>query len=188
MGTIASQITSLAIVYSIVYSDADQRKHQSSASLAFVREFTGDRWIPRTNGQLRGKCFHLMTSSCFNSSHFSIGRQSRNVRRDLARSIIMEGLLNIVLASVCAHLFSDTTEPSKVMSASCHGVSKSTIVQSLKSETCPLSTSRIWFEIAKTTQRVVFYGMGFSNAIKNYPTSTVSTKNKLSYCFCYLSK
>ena len=27
------------------------------------REFTGDRWIPRTNGQLRGKCFHLMTSS-----------------------------------------------------------------------------------------------------------------------------
>ena len=27
------------------------------------KEFTGDRWIPRTNGQLRGKCFHLMTSS-----------------------------------------------------------------------------------------------------------------------------
>ena len=27
-------------------------------------EFTGDRWIPRTNGQWRGKCFHLMTSSC----------------------------------------------------------------------------------------------------------------------------
>ena len=38
MGTIASQITSLTIVYSTVYSDADQRKHQSSASLAFVRE------------------------------------------------------------------------------------------------------------------------------------------------------
>ena len=37
--------------YSTVYSGADQRKHQSSASLAFVREFTGDRWIPRTNGQ-----------------------------------------------------------------------------------------------------------------------------------------
>ena len=38
MGAIVSQITSLTIVYSIVYSDADQRKHQSSASLAFVRE------------------------------------------------------------------------------------------------------------------------------------------------------
>ena len=37
MGAMASQITSLTIVYSTVYSDADQRKHQSSASLAFVR-------------------------------------------------------------------------------------------------------------------------------------------------------
>ena len=37
MGAIASQITSLTIVYSTVYSDAYQRKHQSSASLAFVR-------------------------------------------------------------------------------------------------------------------------------------------------------
>ena len=37
MGAIAPQITSLTIVYSAVYSDADQRKHQSSASLAFVR-------------------------------------------------------------------------------------------------------------------------------------------------------
>ena len=37
MGAIASQITSLTIVYSIVYSGADQRKHHSSTSLAFVR-------------------------------------------------------------------------------------------------------------------------------------------------------
>ena len=36
MGTMASQITSLSIVYSTVYSGPDQRKHQSSASLAFV--------------------------------------------------------------------------------------------------------------------------------------------------------
>ena len=36
MGAIASLITSLTIVYSAVYSDADQSKHQSSASLAFV--------------------------------------------------------------------------------------------------------------------------------------------------------
>ena len=41
MNTMASQITSLTIVYSVVYSDADQRKHQSSASLAFVQ------WIHR---------------------------------------------------------------------------------------------------------------------------------------------
>ena len=37
MGAIASQITSLTIVYSTLYSGADQSKHQSSASLAFVR-------------------------------------------------------------------------------------------------------------------------------------------------------
>ena len=43
MGSMASQITSLTIVYSAGYSDADQRKHQSSASLAIVR---GIHWWP----------------------------------------------------------------------------------------------------------------------------------------------
>ena len=37
MGAITSQITNLTIVYLTVNSGADQRKHQSSASLAFVR-------------------------------------------------------------------------------------------------------------------------------------------------------
>ena len=37
MGAIASQITSLTVVFSIVYLDTDQRKRQSSAPLAFVR-------------------------------------------------------------------------------------------------------------------------------------------------------
>ena len=37
MATMASQITSLAIVNSTVHSSADQRKHQGSTSLAFVR-------------------------------------------------------------------------------------------------------------------------------------------------------
>ena len=36
MSTITSQITSLTIVYSTVYSDVVQRKHQSSVSLVFV--------------------------------------------------------------------------------------------------------------------------------------------------------
>ena len=34
MGAIPSEITSLTIVYSTVYSGADQRKHESSASMA----------------------------------------------------------------------------------------------------------------------------------------------------------
>ena len=37
MGSIASQITSLTIVYSSAYSGADQWKHQSFTSLAYVR-------------------------------------------------------------------------------------------------------------------------------------------------------
>ena len=44
MGGMASQITSLIIVYSTIYSGANQRKHQSSTSLAFVR------WIHRWPG------------------------------------------------------------------------------------------------------------------------------------------
>ena len=42
MDSMASQITNLTIVYSTVLSGANQRKHQSSASLAFVRRI--HRW------------------------------------------------------------------------------------------------------------------------------------------------
>ena len=50
MSSMASQITSLAIVYSSVYSGADKRKH---------------RWPVNSphKGPLTRKCFHLMTSS-----------------------------------------------------------------------------------------------------------------------------
>ena len=45
MGTMVSQITSLTIVYSTVYLGADQRKHQSSTSLALVRgESSSHKW------------------------------------------------------------------------------------------------------------------------------------------------
>ena len=43
MTMLASQITSLTVVYSIVYSGVNQRKYQSSASLANVREI---HWGP----------------------------------------------------------------------------------------------------------------------------------------------
>ena len=46
-----SQITSLKNVYPTVYSGADQRKHQYSASVAFVSVIHWDRWIPHTKGQ-----------------------------------------------------------------------------------------------------------------------------------------
>ena len=50
MSSMASQITSLTIFSSIVYSGADQRKHQSSASLSFER---GIHWWPM-NSQHKG--------------------------------------------------------------------------------------------------------------------------------------
>ena len=63
MGTMASQITSLMIVYSAVYSGTYQRKHQGSASLSFVRGI--HRWPVNSphKGPVTRKKFHLMTSS-----------------------------------------------------------------------------------------------------------------------------
>ena len=57
IGARESQITSLTIVYPTVYSDADQRKHQSSASLAFVRGI--HRWPVNSphNGPVKQKIF-----------------------------------------------------------------------------------------------------------------------------------
>ena len=56
-------ITSLAIVYSTVHLGADQRKHQSPASLAFVRGI--HRWPVNSphKGTVTRKCVHFMTSS-----------------------------------------------------------------------------------------------------------------------------
>ena len=57
MSAMASQITSLTIVGSTVSSCADQRKHQSCASLV-AGKFPAQR---ASNAER--KCFHLMTSS-----------------------------------------------------------------------------------------------------------------------------
>ena len=65
MSVVASQITSLTIVYPTVYSGADQRKHRSSASLAFVWGI--HRWPVNSPHKwpVTRKMFHLMTSSCY---------------------------------------------------------------------------------------------------------------------------
>ena len=51
------------ILYSTVYSGVDHRKHQSSASLAFVRGIHRSPVNSPHKGWERGKCFYLMTSS-----------------------------------------------------------------------------------------------------------------------------
>ena len=66
MSAMASQITRLTIVYSTVYSGTDERNASKlRVTGPLWAEFTGGRWIPRTRDQYRGKCFHLMTSSCY---------------------------------------------------------------------------------------------------------------------------
>ena len=66
MGAIASQITSLPIVYSTVYSGADQRRHVIRAPRHWLLcgEFTGHRCIYPHKWPVTRKRFHLMTSSC----------------------------------------------------------------------------------------------------------------------------
>ena len=63
MIAMASQITGVSMVCSAVSSGADQRTHQSSASIAFVREI--HRWPVNSahKGPVTRKMFHLMTSS-----------------------------------------------------------------------------------------------------------------------------
>ena len=71
MTTMPSQITSLTIVYSTVYSDADQIKHQSSASLAFVWEihrgpvnFPHKRPVTRKMFPFDDVIMHAVDSEC----------------------------------------------------------------------------------------------------------------------------
>ena len=65
MGAIASQITSLTIVYSTVYSGADQRNITAPRHWPLCGEFTGDRWIPVTRKMcpfddvIMGQMFHV---------------------------------------------------------------------------------------------------------------------------------
>ena len=63
MSATASQITGVSIVYSTVCSGADQRKQKAQRHWPLWGESIGDQWISLTNGQERGKGFHLMTSS-----------------------------------------------------------------------------------------------------------------------------
>ena len=51
LGAIATQITCLTIVYTIVYSNEIKENIKAPRHWPLWGEFTGDRWIPRTKGQ-----------------------------------------------------------------------------------------------------------------------------------------
>ena len=80
-------------------------------------EFTGDRWIPRTNGQKRGKCLHLMTSWGAYGSHvnsilcvlYSITRHFFSQRQPVYICLAF-GPLVFSQYSNCLHMGSDFVE------------------------------------------------------------------------------
>ena len=86
MTTMAYQPTNLMVVYSIVYSDADQWKHQNSASLAFFRGI--HRWPVNLlhNGPVTRKTFpfddviHSADSSIKLSGRHTTQTQTSEVR------------------------------------------------------------------------------------------------------------
>ena len=64
MSSMASQITNPPIVTQPFIQARIKENIKALRHWPLWAEYTGDRWIPRTKGQTRGKCFHMMTSSC----------------------------------------------------------------------------------------------------------------------------
>ena len=95
MDEMASQITSLTIVYSTVYSGPDQRKHQSSALLAFVR--WSHRWTVNSPHKwpITRKFFHLMTSSCYNRISWSLRNHFPTIHHFQYSSMLDSSYINL---------------------------------------------------------------------------------------------
>ena len=120
MGEIASQITSLAIVYSAFYSGADQKKHQSPASLAFVRGIhrgpvnSPHKWPvarkmfpfddvimlkPFFKGHWQSPCTALTAGKCFPSG---LCKETVKLSIVLIRKVLWSDALEIIFCLVVA--------------------------------------------------------------------------------------
>ena len=64
ISAVASQIARASIVCSPFVQAQMKDNMKAQRHWPLWGEFIGDRWIPRTKGQYRGKCLHLMTSPC----------------------------------------------------------------------------------------------------------------------------
>ena len=94
MSAMASQITSLTIVSSVVYSGADHRKHRSSASLAFVwgnspvtGEFPAQRAgnAENTSIFITSSCTHRDTGSRRDDVNFAVSGATVGCQNDNKR-------------------------------------------------------------------------------------------------------
>ena len=125
MGTIASQITSLTIVYSTVYSDADQRKHQSSASLAFVRGIHRSPVNSPHKWPVTRKMFPFDDVIMKATSHYWIPRRPKHViLRGVAMALLFHKPWNLMSLWHISFRFLDHMTPSKMTDE----VSKSLVV------------------------------------------------------------
>ena len=108
MDAIESQITSLTIVYSTVYSDADERKYQSSASLAFVRGI--HRWpvISLHKWPVTRKMFpfdDVMTGEVYIEIH-TLSFKKMHLKMSFARQwAFCTGLIIILIYALRANCF-----------------------------------------------------------------------------------
>ena len=104
IGAMTSQISSLTIVCSTIYSCADQIKHQSFASLAFLREI--HRWPVNSphKGPATWKMFRfLMTSSCYRD-----GEQSSIVSKIILQILEFTTSRKLISPTVIKHYQGDT--------------------------------------------------------------------------------
>ena len=94
MSAMSSQITGISVFHSTVCSGADQRKHQSSASLAFVRGI--HRWAVNYphNESVTRKCFHLIMSSCqiIDNATTCLNSLFRLIRQKRSKLRIVKGI------------------------------------------------------------------------------------------------
>ena len=70
MSMMASRITRVWVVCSTVCSGQIEENIKALRHWPLWGKSTGDQWIPITKGQWRGKCFHLMKSSCDSASQY----------------------------------------------------------------------------------------------------------------------
>ena len=99
MGAIASQITSLMIIYSIINSGADQRKYQSSAS-PVSSEFPAQMASNTENAYIWWRhhgmpCYEISTNVC---TMFENWMKQRSTKSNLAKWI---SLVEYIEMKIC---------------------------------------------------------------------------------------
>ena len=100
MNAMACQITGVLTACSVVCSGAHQRKHQCSASLAFMRRIL--RWPVDSShkGQWRRKCLHSMTSS------WTLQIYSRFVKCRVCWNLVLVSSLSFHNHTACVSILS----------------------------------------------------------------------------------